>query len=50
MASLGKVLTCEREESNPHNPFAVIINQNVGCTIFNFCRLDGHENHKNLLL
>ena len=36
MTSLGKVLTCERGESNPHNPFAVIINQSVGCTIFNF--------------
>ena len=48
MASLGKVLTCEIGESNPHNPFAVIINQSVGCTIFNFHELNGHKNHKKL--
>ena len=25
MASLGEVLPCDREESNPHDPFAVAV-------------------------
>ena len=50
IATLGEVPTCDREESNPHNPFPVlIINQRVGCAIFNFRGLDGNRvNHENL--